>query len=85
MKLEIQALCQKGIVRDNNEDMVSVGGILLRDNEMAFPVELNDNSQFYLLVADGMGGHEHGEVIDALADGTFEPKPKAKVDRWDVR
>ena len=61
MKLEIQALCQKGIVRDNNEDMVSVGGILLRDNEMAFPVELNDNSQFYLLVADGMGGHEHGE------------------------
>ena len=61
MKLEIQALCQKGIVRDNNEDMVSVGGIFLRDNEMAFPVELNDNSQFYLLVADGMGGHEHGE------------------------
>lgn len=61
MKLEIQALCQKGIVRSNNEDMVSVGGIMLRDSEMAFPVELNDESQFYLLVADGMGGHEHGE------------------------
>lgn len=61
MKLEIQALCQKGLVRENNEDMVSLGGILLRDSEMEFPVELNDNSQFYLLVADGMGGHEHGE------------------------
>ena len=61
MKLEIQALCQKGIVRDNNEDMVSLGGILLRDSDMAFPVELNDDSQFYLLVADGMGGHELGE------------------------
>lgn len=61
MKLEIEALCQKGLVRENNEDMVSLGGILLRDSEMAFPVELNDESQFYLLVADGMGGHEHGE------------------------
>lgn len=61
MKLEIEALCQKGLVRENNEDMISLGGILLRDGEMAFPVELNENSQFYLLVADGMGGHEHGE------------------------
>lgn len=61
IKLEIQALCQKGIVRGNNEDMVSVGGILLRNSDMAFPVELSDESQFWLLVADGLGGHEFGE------------------------
>ena len=61
MKLKIQALCQKGVVRDNNEDMVSLGGILLRDDAMAFPIELDEESQFDLLVADGMGGHEHGE------------------------
>lgn len=49
------------MVRDNNEDMVSLGGVLLRDDTMAFPIELDEESQFYLLVADGMGGHEHGE------------------------
>lgn len=61
MKLTIEAVCQKGPKRDNNEDMVSLGGILLRDADMSFPVEIDESSQFYLLVADGMGGHEHGE------------------------
>ena len=61
MKLEIQALSKVGMVRDNNEDMLSLGGILLRDAEMSFPIELDEESQFYLLVADGMGGHEFGE------------------------
>ena len=62
IKIDIQAVCRVGMVRDNNEDMVSIGGVLLRDDEMAFPVDLDDDSQFYLLVADGMGGHEHGEL-----------------------
>lgn len=61
IKLDIQALSRVGMVRDNNEDMVSLGGILLRDDEMSFPIELDETSQFNLLVADGMGGHEHGE------------------------
>lgn len=61
MKINIEAVCQKGVVRDNNEDMISLGGILLRDADMNFPVEIDEASQFYLLVADGMGGHEHGE------------------------
>lgn len=62
IQLEIQALSQVGLVRDNNEDMVSLGGILLRDDAMSLPIiTLDEESQFYLLVADGMGGHEHGE------------------------
>lgn len=61
-QLEIQALSQVGLVRDNNEDMVSLGGILLRDGQLNLPpITLDDESQFYLLLADGMGGHEHGE------------------------
>ena len=72
MRLDIQALCQKGLVRDNNEDMVSLGGMLLRDDQMSFPVEIDDDSRFCLLVADGMGGHEQGErasqeLLDYLA------------------
>ena len=62
IKLEIQALSRVGLVRDNNEDMVSLGGILLRDDAMELPpIDLDRESLFYLLVADGMGGHEHGE------------------------
>ena len=60
-RLDIHALCEQGPVRDNNEDMVSVGGILLRNDRLDLPVEIDDDSVFHLLVADGMGGHEHGE------------------------
>ena len=62
IQLEIQALSKVGMVRDNNEDMISLGGILLRDDQMVLPpITLDEESQFYLLVADGMGGHEYGE------------------------
>jgi protein phosphatase len=61
IKLELQGLSQVGMVRTNNEDMLSLGGILLRDDELEFPIELDEESQFHLLVSDGMGGHEYGE------------------------
>ena len=60
-KLQIEAVSDKGLLRDNNEDMISLGGILLRDDQLSFPIEFNDEATFYLLLADGMGGHEHGE------------------------
>jgi len=49
------------MVRNNNEDMLSLGGIMLRDDTMNLSVDLDEKSQFYLLVSDGMGGHEYGE------------------------
>ena len=79
MKMDIQAVCRVGIVRDNNEDMISIGGVLLRDDEMAFPVELDDESQFCLFVADGMGGHEHGELASQGLLGYLSDCLKEKV------
>ena len=61
MKLNIQALCHKGLVRDNNEDALSVGGFFLRDDATDLTVTTPEEGFFYLLVADGMGGHERGE------------------------
>lgn len=61
MKLAIQAICHKGLVRDNNEDAVSVGGVFLRDSELDITVSTSSDGWFYLLVSDGMGGHENGE------------------------
>ena len=59
--LEIEGLSKVGMLRTNNEDMVSLGGVLLRDDALSFSIQLDDEGQFYLLLSDGMGGHEFGE------------------------
>ncbi|MBO4611369.1 MAG: serine/threonine-protein phosphatase [Bacteroidales bacterium] len=67
MRLSIQALCHKGLVRDGNEDAVSVGGLFLRDDSVALDVDTPEDGFFYLLVSDGMGGHEAGEEASEFA------------------
>ncbi len=65
--LSIQAISDKGPTRGNNEDMLSVGGITLRDNQCSLPLlEIDPEGFFYLLLSDGMGGHEHGERASEL-------------------
>lgn len=61
MKLDIQAICHKGMVRGNNEDAISVGGVFLSDDSIELSVNTPEEGFFYLLVSDGMGGHEKGE------------------------
>ena len=94
IKLEIQGLSQVGMVRTNNEDMVSLGGILLRDDQLAFPIELDEEGQFYLMVADGMGGHEFGErasqgllehLSDCFKEGLLRPESLEDDLRFQVR
>lgn len=85
MKLEIHAVNDIGCSRTNNEDMMSVGGILLRDASLELPVEIDDESDsyFYILVSDGMGGHEKGEeaselllkcISDSFMNGRISPE-----------
>lgn len=83
MKLSIEALCHVGMVRENNEDAVSVGGLILRDNSTALTVTTPEDGWFYLLVSDGMGGHERGEeasectlsrIRDAFEQGIMVPE-----------
>lgn len=66
MRLEIDALSDKGPLRENNEDMISVGGILLRDDKLSIPIEIGEDALFYLLLADGMGGHEYGDQASQM-------------------
>lgn len=61
MRLSIQAICHKGLVRGNNEDALSLGGYFLRDDSAQLTVSTPEDGFFYLLVSDGMGGHERGE------------------------
>lgn len=78
MKVEIDALCQKGLVRDNNEDALSVGGIILRDNVTNFTVDISEGGFFYLLVSDGMGGHEDGEEASEFTLNELKEKFEQK-------
>lgn len=61
MKLIISCVSDVGRIRDNNEDMASVGMYLIRDNSLNIEKEISEDECFCLLVSDGMGGHESGE------------------------
>ena len=74
MKVEIDALCHKGLVRDNNEDALSVGGFILRDNVTNITVDTPEEGSFYLLVSDGMGGHDDGEEASAFTLNEIKKK-----------
>ncbi len=53
MNYHIKSLCHQGAIRDNNEDAISYG--------------TNEKSGVtWMLVADGMGGHNAGEVASAM-------------------
>lgn len=67
MKLDIHAICHKGLVRENNEDALSVGGYFLRDDRLDLTLSTPEDGFFYLLVSDGMGGHEKGEEASQFA------------------
>ncbi len=61
MKLEVSAVSDIGSVRTNNEDMILVVDQLIRDSsgETLF---VTGSKNCWLAVADGMGGHNAGEV-----------------------
>ncbi|NQZ24850.1 MAG: serine/threonine-protein phosphatase [Colwellia sp.] len=53
MNYHIKSLCHQGAIRDNNEDAISYG--IHKELGVA-----------WMLIADGMGGHNAGEVASAM-------------------
>ncbi len=66
MKLKILAISDKGCVREHNEDMVLIGDNIFRDDRKELIVDLKDKPIFFVAIADGMGGHNAGEIASEL-------------------
>ena len=64
-KLNITASSRVGMVRTNNEDMLLVGDLLLRNGKMSKHADTGDADRYMMALADGMGGHAGGEVASA--------------------
>lgn len=65
--LDITAVSRVGCVRANNEDMILVGDCFIRNDGFRTSVELNDKDRLMMAVADGMGGHNSGEVASSVS------------------
>lgn len=68
--LSISLCSQPGCVRDHNEDMLLVDTDTYRDTEATREIDITPTSAVAIAVADGLGGHNAGEV--ASEDATTE-------------
>jgi protein phosphatase len=66
VRILVKAICDLGCVRKNNEDLILVGGELIRDARHDAAFELGAEDRLCLAVADGMGGMERGEEASTL-------------------
>lgn len=62
MKIRIFGRSDVGCVRDSNEDMILVGITPVRDADICVEKDIAAEDRFCVLVSDGMGGHDNGEV-----------------------
>lgn len=67
MQLKIEAVCDVGIKRKVNQDMVLVGNEYFREMDNDYGIEIEPNARpFFIAVSDGMGGHQAGEIASEL-------------------
>jgi len=66
MQLKIYVVCDRGCVREHNEDTILIGNKIFRDGKMELAVNLNKNKKFFVAIADGLGGHNAGEVASEI-------------------
>lgn len=59
---DITSASRVGCVRRQNEDMILVDNHYVRNGDYATQVTLNHQDKYIVAVADGMGGHNRGDV-----------------------
>lgn len=97
MKYDISTQSHKGLVRANNEDMILVDNRFIRDETYEIQQQLDESgSNLLLALADGMGGHNGGEVaseetlqrlstfFDSLPRGLSADELKQAFQTWAI-
>lgn len=62
IEFEITSASRVGCVRRQNEDMILVDSHFVRNSDYATTVTLKSEDRYIIAVADGMGGHNRGDV-----------------------
>ena len=77
---QLQASCYQSVgkQRDHNEDALFIMTSMLAGNERQFPFGI-------YIVADGMGGHQHGEIASEIASLTMAGHLLDQVYRSQIR
>lgn len=88
------AASKVGCVRSQNEDMVLLGSHFVRNDAFSTRVDLTNSDRYIMAVADGMGGHNRGDVASSdalhnlefyfhdLPTGLSSESVKAKFEDW---
>ena len=66
-KLSITAASHVGCIRSNNEDMILVWDKFIRNDTYRTEIDVEALDRFTIALADGMGGHNAGEVASQEA------------------
>ncbi len=70
--INISLACDIGCIRSNNEDMILISGETYRDIEDEFTISIKNSGRFVAAIADGMGGHNAGEIASEMALKSFD-------------
>ena len=84
MKIRLSGRSDKGCVREINEDMILVGISPVRDSEINEEKEISAEGRYCVLVSDGMGGHDNGEVASEHALIQIRSAVMNRNEAWEI-